>query len=126
MLPADMDKEILSKCIAAIVRTNSLRSMTILLHHLIPQMGDPLNAKKRYGSVSAIKVIVEELEMEILQWVVFFVVPLLKRMSDQDDSTRELASACFGHVIKLLPLEVCDIINYFSYILEIRNKSNWI
>jgi TATA-binding protein-associated factor len=26
-------------------------------------------------------------------------------MSDQDDATRELASACFGNAIKLLPLE---------------------
>src|SRR5690606_38643529 len=33
------------------------------------------------------------------------VVPLLKRMSDQDIETREIASNCFGMVIKILPLE---------------------
>lgn len=91
--------------------------MRILINQLIPQMGDPLSAKRRYGSVNAIKVIVEELEMEILMWIVFFVVPLLRRMSDQDDKTRELASACFGNVIKLLPLEVCEYIqNQYIYI----------
>jgi TATA-binding protein-associated factor len=105
LLPCDIDQLVLSKCVAAIVRTNSQLAMKILLEQLIPQMGDPVSPKRRYASVSVIKVIVEELEMDILQWVVFFVVPLLKRMSDQDDATRELASACFASVIKLLPLE---------------------
>lgn len=47
-----------------------------------------------------------ELGVGILPYVVLLIVPILGRMSDQDNSVRLTATQCFADLIRLLPLEV--------------------
>lgn len=51
--------------------------------------------------------IVELLDVKILPYVIFLVVPVLGRMSDPDDDVRLVATNTFATLIKLVPLEVC-------------------
>ena len=45
------------------------------------------------------------LETRILPYVIFFVAPILGRMTDQDDDVRLLATRAFAHLVALVPLE---------------------
>lgn len=53
--------------------------------------------------------IVELLDIKILPYVIFLVVPVLGRMSDPDDDIRFLATRTFATLVKLVPLEVSDV-----------------
>lgn len=46
------------------------------------------------------------LDVKILPYVIFLVVPVLGRMSDPDDDVRLVATNTFASLIKLVPLEV--------------------
>ena len=48
----------------------------------------------------------EQLEVDIVPYIVLLVVPVLGRMSDPNDSIRFMATQCFATLIRLLPLEV--------------------
>ncbi|KAG2370602.1 hypothetical protein C9374_014757 [Naegleria lovaniensis] len=80
-------------------------ALLALVQELLPSLANPTNVASRRGAALTIYAFLSRLEMKSLPAVAFLAVPLLKRMSDQDDVTREIASNCFGTVIKLLPLE---------------------
>lgn len=50
--------------------------------------------------------VMEQLEVDIIPYIVLLVVPVLGRMSDPSDSIRFMATQCFATLIRLLPLEV--------------------
>ena len=50
--------------------------------------------------------LIDRLGVGILSYAVFLVVPLLGRMSDQDEHTRAIAAQTFAKVIQIIPLEV--------------------
>ncbi len=50
--------------------------------------------------------LVEGLGVDIVPYIVLLVVPVMGRMSDQDQSVRLLATQCFASLIRLMPLEV--------------------
>lgn len=50
--------------------------------------------------------IMEQLDVDIVPYIVLLVVPVLGRMSDPSDSIRFMATQCFATLIRLLPLEV--------------------
>ena len=50
--------------------------------------------------------IIEQLGMDLVPYIVLLVVPVLGRMSDQDQAVRLMATQCFATLIKLMPLEV--------------------
>ena len=50
----------------------------------------------------------EELGVCIVPYIVLLVVPVLGRMSDQDQAVRLMATQCFATLIRLMPLEVSD------------------
>lgn len=54
--------------------------------------------------------IIEELGLNIIPYIVFLIVPMLGRMSDQNEQVRLLATHCFASLIKLMPLEVSFLI----------------
>ena len=53
------------------------------------------------------------MDIKILPYVIFLVVPVLGRMSDSDDEIRLVATNTFATLIKLVPLEVSP--NPFSF-----------
>lgn len=50
--------------------------------------------------------LLHSMDLEILCYVVLLAMPVLGRMSDQDDSVRLMASQCFAKLVALIPLEV--------------------
>lgn len=62
-----------------------------------------------YTSPSSFADIVELLDIKILPYVIFLVVPVLGRMSDSDDDVRLVATNTFATLIKLVPLEVSTL-----------------
>jgi len=50
--------------------------------------------------------IVQKLDIKALPYVIFLVVPILGRMSDQDDDIRSTATNTFASLVKMVPLEV--------------------
>jgi len=50
--------------------------------------------------------IVVLLEIKVLPYVIFLIVPVLGRMSDSDDDVRYCATNTFASLVKMVPLEV--------------------
>ncbi len=51
---------------------------------------------------------------DIIPYVVFLVVPILGRMSDQNPNIRQVITLCFATLIKLMPLEV-ETLKFFVF-----------
>ena len=50
--------------------------------------------------------IIKLLDLQILPFVLFLIVPVLGRMSDPDEPVRLLSTSTFASLIKMVPLEV--------------------
>jgi hypothetical protein len=50
--------------------------------------------------------VIEVMGMDLLPYIVLLVVPILGRMSDQNEAVRLMATHCFATLIRLMPLEV--------------------
>lgn len=59
----------------------------------------------RQGAAEALTCIVETLGVYVVPYAVFFMVPLLGRMSDQNQAVRLACSATFATLVQLLPLD---------------------
>lgn len=59
----------------------------------------------RQGGAEALTCLVESLGVNIVPYAVLFMVPLLGRMSDQNQAVRLACSATFATLVQLLPLD---------------------
>lgn len=50
------------------------------------------------------------LDIKALPYVIFMVVPVLGRMSDQNEAIRSTATNVFASLVKMVPLEVSNIV----------------
>ncbi|GAA5821317.1 hypothetical protein JCM11251_004568 [Rhodosporidiobolus azoricus] len=94
-----------AKCFAALCDIVPTEGMRHVVESVVPVLGDPLNVDHRRGAVELISHIVELLDVKILPYVIFLVVPVLGRMSDPDDDVRLVATNTFATLVKLVPLE---------------------
>ena len=60
---------------------------------------------RRQGATEALMCLVESLSVSIVPYAVLFMVPLLGRMSDQNQAVRLACSATFATLVQLLPLD---------------------
>lgn len=60
----------------------------------------------------------EQLDVDIVPYIVLLVVPVLGRMSDPSDSVRFMATQCFATLIRLLPLEVGGIFSQEKFFVQ--------
>ncbi|XP_058801038.1 TATA-binding protein-associated factor 172 isoform X2 [Phymastichus coffea] len=60
---------------------------------------------RRQGAGEALACLVDTLGVRIVPYAVLFMVPLLGRMSDQNQAVRLLCSATFATLVQLLPLD---------------------
>ena len=58
----------------------------------------------RKGAVETVYQIMNILQDKIIVFTILFIVPVLRLMSDRDQSTRQLAAQTFGKLIQLMPL----------------------
>jgi len=59
----------------------------------------------RQGAAEALNCIVENLGVHVVPYAVLFMIPLLGRMSDQNQAVRLICSGTFATLVQLLPLD---------------------
>lgn len=79
--------------------------MTYVVEQVVPALTAIDNDNKRQGAVECIFAVIDRLGFDVVPYIVLLIVPLLGRMSDQDNSVRLMATHCFATLIRLLPLE---------------------
>jgi TATA-binding protein-associated factor len=50
------------------------------------------------------------LETAILPYLIYFIVPILARLSDINEDIRVLSANSFAHLVQLMPLEVRKVL----------------
>jgi TATA-binding protein-associated factor len=71
----------------------------------MPFLADSKTLINRLGASEAVYQILELMKDDVLPYIVFLIVPILKRMSDPDPNVRFLCSNIFAKLVKLVPLE---------------------
>jgi TATA-binding protein-associated factor len=99
-----------AQAIASIVRYTAPQSMNVLVTHVLPvftqnaENGEK-NVNARRGAALTLHACIATLELDVLPYLIFLIVPVLGRMSDQDDIVRKTMSFSFATLVKLMPLE---------------------
>lgn len=60
---------------------------------------------RRQGAIEALHCLIDRLALNVVPYIVLLIVPMLGRMSDQNDSVRLLATHCFARLVQLMPLD---------------------
>uniref|UniRef100_A0A0A9X8J8 TATA-binding protein-associated factor 172 n=1 Tax=Lygus hesperus TaxID=30085 RepID=A0A0A9X8J8_LYGHE len=109
------------RCLAALalIESNCLRSnetkdlpclssapvMSAVVLQVVPMLSIADNDAKRQGATEAIALLLEKMQLSLVPYILFLVVPLLGRMSDQEQHTRVLATQTFANLIQMMPLD---------------------
>ncbi|KRT80629.1 HEAT domain-containing protein, partial [Oryctes borbonicus] len=94
-----------ARCLAAFAKIDSVPVMELIVSKVLPMLGATTNETDRQGAVEAIACIVEALQFDIVPYVVLLVVPLLGRMSDQNQCVRLMGTHSFATLVQLMPLD---------------------
>ncbi|ORX38663.1 hypothetical protein BD324DRAFT_645173 [Kockovaella imperatae] len=113
-----------AKCIAGMCDYMTDQGMRRVVDHIVPMVSDAKQVCSRQGSVEAIHHIIKVLDMKVLPYILFLIVPVLGRMSDPDEPTRLLATSTFAQLIKMVPLEagLPDPPNFSTELLAKRDE----
>lgn len=105
--------------------------MSAVVLQVVPSLSIVDNDRKRQGAVEAIALLLEKMQLHLVPYILFLVVPLLGklsrstsgiaelitfnsiliplhfpgRMSDQEQNTRVLATHTFANLIQMMPLD---------------------
>lgn len=94
-----------SRCVGVLCKISMLETMNRFLEGVLPWLAAIDDCTKQEGAIEALACVMEQLDVEIVPYIVLLVVPVLGRMSDPTDSIRFMATQCFATLIRLLPLE---------------------
>lgn len=94
-----------AKCYAVLADQLTEETMKYVIDSIVPLVGDSSRVVNRQGSVETLSHIVRVLDVKLLPYVIFLVVPILGRMSDPDNKVRLTATNTFASLIKMVPLE---------------------
>ncbi|CAL7935310.1 unnamed protein product [Xylocopa violacea] len=108
-----------SRCIAALAMLDTEKIIEHVTRSVIPLLettgGEKIYSGTvaapsvvdsiRQGAAEALTCLVEHLGVNIVPYAVLFMVPLLGRMSDQNQAVRLACSATFATLVQLLPLD---------------------
>ncbi|PSN34064.1 TATA-binding protein-associated factor 172, partial [Blattella germanica] len=94
-----------ARCMGALACLSSVPVMTHVVDKVLPLLGSIDSDIQRQGAVEALACISEKLQFNIVPYIVLLVVPLLGRMSDQNQPVRLMATHCFATLIQLMPLD---------------------
>lgn len=98
------------RCLATICDTFTEQALKSVVIDVLPLIADPSSTARRRGATQLIGSIIERLDIRILPYITFLVVPILGRMTDSDEETRVLATRTFASLVKLVPLEVSHLL----------------
>ncbi|MCI4376245.1 hypothetical protein PGIGA_G00186100 [Pangasianodon gigas] len=94
-----------ARCIGVFSKIATMETMNCFLEQVLPWLGAIDDSTKQEGAIEALACVMEQLDVDIVPYIVLLVVPVLGRMSDPSDSVRFMATQCFATLIRLLPLE---------------------
>jgi TATA-binding protein-associated factor len=94
-----------AQCLASLALYVTVPTMKCLIQRVLPMLGETKNPVSRQASIEAIYHVVTEMEIKILPYIIFLIIPILGRMSDPDESVRFISTNIFATLIKLMPLE---------------------
>lgn len=94
-----------ARLFADFAKTSPLQVMSFVIREVLPLMNSAGSIIDRQGATELVYHLSSSMGTEILPYVIFLIVPLLGRMSDSDNSVRNLATTTFASIIKLVPLE---------------------
>ncbi|GLG94284.1 Helicase domino [Gryllus bimaculatus] len=94
-----------ARCLGTLSSLASVPVMSSVVTSVLPLLGASESDTQRQGAVEALACIVEKLQLNIIPYIVLLVVPLLGRMSDQNQPVRLMATHCFATLIQLMPLD---------------------
>ena len=88
-------------------RVQPVAVMSCVIDDVLPLFGRA-EFKCRQGAIECLALIVEKMETEaVTWWLSLLILPVLGRMSDQNDQVRLLATNTFATLVKLVPLGSC-------------------
>ncbi|XP_016128822.1 TATA-binding protein-associated factor 172-like [Sinocyclocheilus grahami] len=94
-----------ARCVGVLSKIATMETMNVFLEYVLPWLGAIDDHTKQEGAIEALACVMEQLDVDIVPYIVLLVVPVLGRMSDPGDSVRFMATQCFATLIRLLPLE---------------------
>lgn len=103
--PLKAVRHMASRCLATLSLIDSKRVMLLVINDLIPLLSQIESSINREGAIETITCIVNKLQFQIVPYVVLLIVPILGRMSDQNQAVRLIATNCFATLIQLMPLD---------------------
>lgn len=95
-----------AKCIGIISKLMLAETTELINKDIIPMLEQNENILARCGAVEAIAFIIEHLQMDLVPRINMFIIHVLRRMSDQNDQIRLMATHCFGKLLCLMPLNL--------------------
>lgn len=127
-----------ARCFAVICRVITVQALAYVIENVLPLLRDSRSVTNRQGAVELIYCksltaayanmssstlfsvadIVQELDIKALPYVIFLIVPILGRMSDQDNDVRTTATNTFASLVKMVPLEVRGVRHFRGFMLE--------
>ena len=84
---------------------DALAGMEIVIRRVLPLLADAANTARRLGATETLYKIITVMDMKVLPYAIFFVDPILGRMSDQHAAVRQTVTKTFATLLRLLPLE---------------------
>uniref|UniRef100_A0A4W3KDG6 B-TFIID TATA-box binding protein associated factor 1 n=1 Tax=Callorhinchus milii TaxID=7868 RepID=A0A4W3KDG6_CALMI len=98
-------RHVAARCVGVMSKMATMETVSIFLEKVLPWLGAIDDNAKQEGAIEALACMMEQLDVDIVPYIVLLVVPVLGRMSDQTDSVRFMATQCFATLIRLMPLE---------------------
>eukprot|EP00960_Hanusia_phi_P064883 765948-Hanusia_phi.AAC.5 len=98
-------RQMAARFLAQFCSVASVLGMETVIRKVMPLLGDTDDASRRLGATEALFRIVDVMDMAVLPFAIFFVVPILGRMSDPHPAVRQTVTKCFATLLRLLPLE---------------------
>ncbi|KAL1362643.1 hypothetical protein HN51_010870 [Arachis hypogaea] len=93
-----------SRCITSMARSMTVKVMSAVVENAIPMLEDASSVHARQGAGMLINFLVQGLGVELVPYAPLLVVPLLRCMSDCDQSVRQSVTHSFAALVPLLPL----------------------
>lgn len=94
-----------SVCMATMCKVSASDVMQVVMSGILPLLNNAGNEIYREGASECIYCIVNHMDHKLLPYIIFFVIPMLRRMSDPIECIRFICSNVFAHLIELIPLE---------------------
>ena len=93
-----------SRCITSMAKSMKVHAMGVIIENAIHLLGDNESVSARQGAGMLISLLVQGLGLELASYAPLLVVPLLRCMSDCDQSVRTSVTHSFAALVPLLPL----------------------